>query len=386
MAVNADTKTRLALIERDTEEVLTRQELVRLLESGQPIKHYIGFEISGKIHLGTGLMCMAKVRDFLEAGIQCTILLADWHTWINDKLGGDREVIRRVAAGYFMEGLKASLRCLGGDPSRLTFVLGTDLYHHNDDYWATVIEVSKNTTLARMQRSITILGRQMGEAVDFAKLIYPAMQVADIFIQGVHLAHAGIDQRKAHVIARDTAPRLRTRPLLAPDGRKLKPVAVHHPLILGLRKPPVWPPAADRRQDLWLSMKMSKSDPSSAIFIHDEPEEIRRKIHRAFCPPAEVAFNPILDWTKHLIFGAGRSGLHIDRAPQYGGPVTFDDYGALEAAYREGKLHPMDLKEAVAQRLIEMLAPAREHFARPPAREMLAELESLLAAAERAGA
>ena len=46
-----------------------------------------------------------KVKDFVEAGIECSIFLADWHTWINDKLGGDRETIKRVAVGYFKEGL-----------------------------------------------------------------------------------------------------------------------------------------------------------------------------------------------------------------------------------------------------------------------------------------
>ena len=192
------------LITRNLEEVLTREDLERLIASGTPLRHYIGFEISGKIHLGS-LVCMSKVRDFVEAGAHCTIYLADWHTWINDKLGGDRETIRRIGTGYFAEGLKATFRAVGGDPSKLNFVLATDLYHNNDAYWATLIDVSKNTTLARMQRSITILGRKEGESVDFAKLIYPPMQVADIFRMGINLAHAGIDQRKAHVIARDVA-------------------------------------------------------------------------------------------------------------------------------------------------------------------------------------
>src|SRR5439155_16370274 len=131
-----------------------------LLDSGMRLRHYIGFEISGKAHLGTGLVSMAKVHDLTEAGVQCSVLLADWHTWINDKLGGDRDLIRRVASGYFTEALRASLLCVGADPAAVEFVLASDLYRDNDAYWATVIEVSKNTTLARMQRSISILGRQ----------------------------------------------------------------------------------------------------------------------------------------------------------------------------------------------------------------------------------
>ena len=96
------------LITRNLEEVITRDDLERLVATGTPLKHYIGFEISGKIHLGTGLVCMSKVKDFVDAGVDCTIFLADWHSWINDKLGGDRETIRRIALGYFAEGMKAS--------------------------------------------------------------------------------------------------------------------------------------------------------------------------------------------------------------------------------------------------------------------------------------
>src|SRR3990167_5561274 len=116
-----DVKKRFELIKKNTEEIMTEEDLNLLLDSGTKIKHYIGFEISGKIHLGTGLMCMSKVKDFMDAGIDCSIFLADWHSWINDKLGGDLEMIKKTAAGYFKEGLKASLKCLGGNPKKLHF-------------------------------------------------------------------------------------------------------------------------------------------------------------------------------------------------------------------------------------------------------------------------
>lgn len=361
---------RLSLIIRNSEEVLTRQDLASLVDKGKTLKHYIGFEISGKIHLGTGLMCMSKVKDFMEAGVDTNILLADWHTWINEKLSGDLKTIQEVAVGYFTEGLKASLLCLGGDPKKLKFVLGSELYHNNDEYWRLLIEVAKHSTLSRIKRSVTILGRQMGEAIDFAKLIYPVMQVADIFIQNVNIAHAGSDQRKAHVIARHVGP-------LIPAG--YKPVAIHHHLILGLGKPSVWPiPKGKRKQDLWESMKMSKSKPKTAIFIHDKPDEIREKIMDAFCPPQIVEFNPIMDWAKHLVFREGKSELRIKRQAKYGGLVRFSTYAELEEAYKKGGLHPEDLKVGMSEWLINFLEPARKHFAEPKPKEMLARLEKLV--------
>ena len=231
-------------------------------------------------------------------------------------MGGDLEKIKKIAVGYFKEGMKASLKCMGGDPEKLKFVLGSELYHNNDLYWQTMIDISKNTSLARMKRSITIMGRKEGESVDFAKLIYPPMQVADIFIQEINLPHAGLDQRKAQVIARDVALKLKTKQLLDKSGKPIKPVAVHHHLILGLGKPPVWPVPKERLQELWSTLKMSKSNPNTCIFIHDSPEEIRRKINQAFCMEGETEFNPILDWTKHIIFNLN-SELEIKRPEKF---------------------------------------------------------------------
>jgi tyrosyl-tRNA synthetase len=268
---------RAALIERNLAELLTREELPALLATGQRLKHYIGYEISGRVHLGGGLVAMAKVRDFQEAGVDCSVLLADWHTWINDKLGGDRDRIRRLAVSYYGEAMKASLLCVGGDAAALRLTLASDVYADPArDYWATVIEVAKHTSVARMQRSITILGRKEGEQHDFAKLIYPAMQAADIFALGVHIAHAGMDQRKAHVVARDVATKIRINTLRDAAGTAIKPLAAHHPLLTGLLKPDRWPVPPEGRAEALAAMKMSKSKPRSAVFVHDSPDEMRR--------------------------------------------------------------------------------------------------------------
>ncbi len=378
MGKELSVEERIELITRNLEEVLTPEDLRKLLEGREKLRHYIGFEISGKIHIGSGLMCMSKVKDFMDAGVDCSIFLADWHAWINDKLGGDMEVIKKVAVGYFKEGLKASFKCVGGNPEKLKFVLGSDLYHNNDKYWQTLIDVSKHTTLGRMQRSITIMGRKEGESVDFAKLMYPPMQVADIFIQGLNLVHAGLDQRKAHVIAREVADKLKISVLMNKKKERIKPVAVHHHLILGLQKPPVWPILKEQMQELWSSMKMSKSIPDSAIFITDSSDEIKRKLNKAFCPEKEIEFNPVLDWAKYLIFRDGKSELKIKRAEKFGGDVSYGSYAELEKDFAEGKLHPMDLKNAVAEKIVEILEPVRKHFEQPKFKRMKEEMERLI--------
>ncbi|MEK7635485.1 MAG: tyrosine--tRNA ligase [Patescibacteria group bacterium] len=368
---------KINFISRFTEEVLIPEDLEFLLSKNITLKHYIGFEISGKIHLGTGIACMQKVKDFKDAGVEVNILLADYHTWINDKLGGDLENIKKAAVGYFKEGLSVAYECIGGNPKDLNFILGSDFYHNNDKYWATLIEVAKNTSLARMKRSITIMGRKEGEEVDFAKLLYPAMQVADIFVGGFHFSHAGIDQRKANVIARDAAKQLKISPLTI--GKEIiKPIAVHTHLISGLAKPAVWPvPDGAKKEEIQTVMKMSKSKPDTCVFIHDSADEIRRKIKKAFCPEGIVEFNPIIDWTEYLFFPREEK-IVISRKSEYGGNLAISGIDELKKIFENKELHPNDLKNFVAEYLIELLKPARERFGKGEPKKMLEEMEALM--------
>ncbi|MBS7656721.1 tyrosine--tRNA ligase, partial [Candidatus Bathyarchaeota archaeon] len=83
-----DIERRVELVLRNTEEVVTREELRSLLETESSPKAYWGFECSGFMHVGMALIPGVKIRDMVEAGFDFTIFLADWHSWINNKLGG----------------------------------------------------------------------------------------------------------------------------------------------------------------------------------------------------------------------------------------------------------------------------------------------------------
>ena len=223
------------------------------------------------------------------------------------------------------------------------------------------------------------MGRKLGEGVDFAKLLYPAMQVADIFIQNVNLAHAGYDQRKAHVVARDVALKMKKNNLVNTIGEKIKPICVHHHLILGLTKPAIWPIEDQTQlQEMWSDMKMSKSIPNSAVFVNDTPEEIKNKVRNAFCPEGNVTVNPILDWAKYVIFRNKNSNILIERKPKFGGDIEFNSYTELEKAFLSKSLHPLDLKIGVANKITEILEPVRKHFEKPNIQKMKKELEELI--------
>ncbi len=375
---NSSIDSKLKLITRNCEEVLVKKELESLISSETKLKHYIGFEISGKVHLGTGLMSMGKIADFLKAGVECTIFLADFHSYLNNKLGGDWKNIRKATDGYFKNGLIASLRCFGVDEKQVKFVTGKELYENNLVHWETFMEVGQHVTLSRNLRSISIMGKKQGKDVNMATLFYPPLQIADIFTLRVNLAHAGIDQRKAHVVARMVAKKLTINPLKNNKGKVIAPIAIHQNTIAGLDGPGKTDLTQDK-DELAIDLKMSKSKPDSAIFVHDSPEEIEDKIKKAYCPPKEIEFNPIINWVKYLVFwGEPKGEFKVQRSAKFGGNKLYQCIDTLIDDYQEGGLHPQDLKNAVTDWLIAKLAPVREHFAKPEIRKSLEFLEKIM--------
>jgi tyrosyl-tRNA synthetase len=331
---------RLKIATRNTVEVVTLEELKKLLEESTKIKGYIGFEPSGLVHIGW-LVWMYKVKDLVDIGVDFYILEATWHAFINDKLGGDMELIRK-AAKYTRRVLEA----VGVDLSRVKFVDAEDLVS-DKEYWAILIRSAKKASLARVKRALTIMGRSMEEAeTDFSKLIYPLMQVSDIFYLDLDIALGGMDQRKAHMLARDIAEKI---------GRK-KPVAIHTPIISSLLGPAKKIDRDSEIDDVYSELKMSKSKPETAIFVHDSPEEVREKIMKAYCPPKTLEFNPIIEINKYLLFRQEGFVLHIERPAKYGGPIDIYSVDELESAYTAGKIHPLDLKQATAEALIKLLS------------------------------
>lgn len=327
-----------------TEEVVTEQELRSLLERNPHPSHYLGLEVSGVLHLGSLVVNGFKVNDFVRAGMRCTIFLADWHSYINNKWGGDWETIKRVGREYYADAFR--FFCPG-----VEIRYGSELYESTPDYWENVVRFSKQISLERDVRCLTIMGRSIKEKLDVAQYLYPPMQATDVHAMDLDLVHAGMDQRKVHILAREVFPSLRWK----------KPVAVHHHILAGLQEPKSLGIDEDSAMDRVISSKMSKSKPDTAIFIHDSEQEISRKIGKAWCPERIVAANPILDFAKYIVFHE-RSAFTIERPERFGGDTTYGSYRELESEYAAGKVHPTDLKKSVARELAAVLEPVRSHF------------------------
>lgn len=342
-----DTETKIELIKRaPTEEIIGEDELRQKFEAGEKINAYIGCEPSGKVHLGTGLMTSYKIKDFIEAGVNFKIYLASWHAWINRKLGGDTTKIKQAA-----EHFRHAFLSLGVPKDKVTFLRPEEEYK-DIGYWEKTIAVARELTIPRAMRTIEIMGRQEQEAVHVSDLFYTPMQVADIFQFDIQIAYAGMDQRKAYVVAREV-------------GEKIgywKPICVHSHLLQGLAAPSGQIPSEPQEQkQILASIKMSKSKPETCIFIYDSPDDIKKKMNNAFCPAKEIKFNPVLDIVKYIVFREKKT-FGINRPQKFGGDLQFESYEKLEQAFAEGGLHPMDLKAATADALVDILKPVRDYF------------------------
>jgi tyrosyl-tRNA synthetase len=324
-----------------TEEILVEEELRQLLLTNEHPGHYQGFEISGLLHLGNLIVSGFKINDFLKAGIRCQVYLADWHSFINNKFGGDWNKILS-ASKYYAEAFK--FFCPGAK-----IVVGSELYHNNNEYWQNLLRFSKHMTLSRSLRCMTIMGRSESEKLDLSQYFYAPMQAVDVKEIGADIPHGGMDQRKAHVLAREIFPKMGWT----------KPVAVHHHVLMGIAEP-VELKTKDKLEQV-IASKMSKSKPWTAIFIHDTDKQVNEKLRKAWCPEKKVDMNPVLDIAEHVVFHENRV-FKIERPAKFGGTIEFESYQELKEAYAQGGLHPQDLKNAVAEEISKIIRPIRAYF------------------------
>jgi tyrosyl-tRNA synthetase len=346
-----DTETRFEICTRNLQEIITPVELRNLLDTKDHPKGYVGFECSGLMHAGTGLIVGKKMLDYVEAGFDFTIFLADWHSWINNKLGGIMEHIR-AGGEYF----KDCFTALGLTEGKVRYLWASDLVD-DASYWEKIVRVMKASSLRRILRAMPIMGRSADESdVEAAWTLYPAMQTSDIFQMDLDAACSGMDQRKVHMLAREIAPKL---------GEKT-PVCLHSPLLPGLMDITVEGVFdEDASIDQSIKVKMSKSVEKGAIWVNDQPDAIREKYKAAFCPPKTVEGNPVLEHARLVVFPQ-LGVLGVERSDKYGGDVSFESFEELAEAYRKEELHPLDLKMGVAEALVGILEPVREYFKKKP--------------------
>jgi len=314
-----NTKERIELIKQNASEIIGEEKLELSLKKKQPIV-YCGYEPSGDLHIGH-YVTILKLKDFEDAGFKVKVLLADWHAWLNKK-GTWKEIevqVKKWQKAFKKIGLK--------NPEIIT---GTT-FQRKPKYFDDVFTLAASSTLNRGIRAMQGVARDIDHA-KVTQIIYPFMQVTDMKHLNVDAVVAGMEQRKIHMIAIESLKEI-DYPV---------PTFVHTSLIPSLKGTE--------------SGKMSSSDKGGLISVADSSSEIKNKISKAYCPEGEP--NPILDITKILIFPIYKE-LKISRPEKFGGNKTYNSYPDLENDFLSKKLHPMDLKKIIGEKLSEMFEKVR---------------------------
>ncbi len=311
---------RLELIKRNTAEIIGEEKISSFMKNGVV---YCGYECSGEIHLGH-LVTILKLLDLQKAGIKVKILLADWHTWLNKK--GDWKFVNNQLKSW-----EKGFKSMGLDAE---IIKGTS-FQRTSEYFEDILKLALKTTVNRGVRSMQQVARDIDDA-KISQIIYPLMQIEDVKKLGVNFVLGGSDQRKIYMLGTE----------LAKEINLQDAVYLFTPLIPGLKGP---------------GSKMSSSIADSFISIRDNKEDINKKMNKSYCAVGDIENNPILAIAKLVVFPKFEK-VEISRPKKYGGNLKFKNYKELEKAFESGKLHALDLKNAIADYLEKLIKPIRKKW------------------------
>jgi tyrosyl-tRNA synthetase len=321
------------LLTRNAVEAVTEAEVRDLATDPESKRAYVGYEPSGRLHLGH-MLTANKLIDLQEAGMEVVVLLADVHAYLNGK--GTFAEIEDTA-----EAMREQFLAYGLDSDRTEFVYGSS-FQLEEEYLLDLHEMAVSTTLNRAQRAMAEL--QGDEVAKVSHVVYPLMQALDIEYLDLDLAVGGLDQRKVHMLAREELPEL---------GYPSRP-AIHTPILA----------------DIGTGVDKMSASEGIEISLADSRDDLQAKIDDAYCPPTRDPDpdedgndreNPLLQLFQYHVFPRF-DAVTVERPDEYGGDVTYGSYDELADAMEGGELHPMDAKSALVMYLDELMAPAREEL------------------------
>lgn len=315
---------KLELIKRDTQEIVTEEELKEVLKKKNPVSYW-GVAPTGPPHIGY-YRTVAKQLDLVEAGIKHKILIANLHAYLDDMKSPWSEIDIRG------EIYKTCLQLLGLKGKNIEYMVGSE-FQLTKKYQLETLRASALVTSNRALRAASEVVRMTNPKV--SSILYPIMQCLDCRALDVDIAYGGVDQRHVYMLGRELLPQLGFS----------APIIALTPLGIGLSG----------------KGKMSASEKEARLELYAKPEEIIKKIKDAFCPEGVIKENPILEYCKFLIFPRIKKFI-IKRAEKFGGDISFTQYEDLEKQFGNKQIHPFDLKTATAESLVEILKPIREYF------------------------
>jgi len=322
MALSVD--ERFELIRRNTEEIVKEGELRSLLRTKKNPVVYWGTSVTGKPSLAY-FFPLLKLSDFAKAGFKIKVLLADLH----GALDKTPWTVLEHRYDYYKEAISQIFKALGTDLRKIEFVKGSE-FQLKPEYNYDVLRMASMNSINDCKRAAAEVVK-FGDNPHTGGLIYPIMQALDEQYLDVDVQFAGLDQRKILMFARENLPKLHY------DAR----IEVMTPMIPGL-----------------IGKKMSSSIPKTKIDLTNSEKSVRKKINKAHCVAGD-SDNGVMALLKYVIMVLKQDRKEmfvVERTAKYGGNLDFVDYESIEKAFRKKELHPLDLKNAVAKVISNLLS------------------------------
>lgn len=316
---------------RNAEEVVTIDEVGTILKEKPTFNFYYGTAPTGPFHFAY-MIPLTKLVELAKLGGKGTILLADYHAHLDDQKTSFEQM--DIRSKYYEECIRG---IFGKDAKLMKFLRGST-YQNKPDYVEDLFKVAAKVTTARAFRAASEVVRMKYDDAKVSGLMYPLLQILDVKYLKADIIVGGIDQRNIYMLGRE----------LLETVAYQKGSYIFMPLLPSLKGG---------------GAKMSASDPTTHIRVTDSVEHIRSTIKKAYCPVGDLLQNPITSTIRYIIFPRYEK-ITIERTEKFGGNIEFKDVKTFEAAYAKQEIHPMDVKNAVTEYLIELLGPVRDYFER----------------------
>ena len=321
---------KLALLKRNTQEIIKEEELLDLIRKKKNPVIYLGTAITGRPHIGY-FVWVLKMADFIKAGFTVKVLLADIHGALDNC---PWEVLEKRYK-YYEAIIPLMFTAVGADLKKVQLVKGSS-FQLEKPYILDLLKLTTFTTIHDAKKAGSEVVK-FGDNPKLSGLLYPLMQALDEVYLNADVQYGGVDQRKILMFARENLPKLNYPPR----------VEVMTPMLPGL-----------------IGKKMSASDPKSKIDLLDDEKTVQKKIQSAYCEEGNIEENGVLAFLKNVILtlkkDAGEKFI-IERPEKFGGNIEFSTYEEVERAFISKKLHPLDLKMGLAKEINKLLTPLQKN-------------------------
>ncbi|KAF9892408.1 hypothetical protein FE257_001516 [Aspergillus nanangensis] len=336
---NMTPEERFALINDNLAEILNPDLIEGILKEGKNPKVYWGTSPTGKPHCGYFVPAV-KMAQLLAAGCELKVLLADIHAFL-DSSKSPIELVE-LRAEYYRKTITAMLHAVGVSTEKLEFVLGSS-YQKTPAYCFDVYKLCSMVSEHDAKKSGAEIVKQSDNA-PLSGLLYPILQVLDEEHLGVDVQFGGIDQRKLFAASQEWHPKL---------GYK-KRAHIMNPMVPGLT-----------------GGKMSSSEEDSKIDLLETEDSIRKKLRKAQAAPKEIENNGVLAFAEYVLLPVstlktGRTEFRVSRERDGLEPLVYTNIKQMQDDYKNDVLTPQLLKPAVADALVELMAPIRAAFEASP--------------------